>query len=974
MALSNIEFWKRVIASGLLSLDRCKQLHAAYVGAQEPAPPDDAAALANWLVKSGELSRYQAAELIAGRGGAFVFGDYILCDAIETGRLAPGFRARSTAGRPVLLFFAAQTSAIDEEFDPSDQAQVAMALESPHVSRVERWVDQEPAFIVVEDLQGQTLRALLDSKRPSLEEACRFGFQTALGLMALHGRGVVHGSLSPLNIWVEPSGTAKILQFPFVRDARAARSIGAAGMDYLAPELFNPRLPAGPLTDIYSLGCVLYELIAGQAPFSGGGVQEKLRRHRNEVAPRLDRVREDVPEEVADVVAEMMDKEAILRCESANHVAHRLAGFTSVSSHGPVLPPKEDPNQLPPGYGAWHAPAWQAPPKQASPASEVARQAKVASAIPAAVSARPVRPAKSEDAALGGSKSGIDWQPPARAYSPRSTKKRAGQRAFDTMLVAGGMLAVLALAGVLWVLFAPGEPLPAVDAPPTPAASEPGPPSDDAAHLPGGASAKSASPGGVGISVGDAAATARQTGAIDDDGHTLWIAPTSGPPLSLRYLPSGVQMFLVLRPAELLSAPEGTRLLDALGPGGQWASERLRAILGVELGHIEQLSIALFPNDRGTAEIAFVMRLAETPSRDALIEAWHDPRPTRQGKHEFLQGDDWAYWLPENESGRVVAIARPDAMRDLVNMEGVPLVSGGIERLARQADAARHVNLLFVPRVLLAAGSVLLPVDLEGLRNPLLRTFDERIECVLLSAQLGEQLFLEVRAMASADQRASDLAASLFERVRALAPEVQKHVASLGVQEYGRAVIGRLPRMLEVLAEYSRAGVEDRAAVVRCYLPSSSAHNLLLAARLTLGERPIGEASIAATADQQDGIEDPAAALDKRISISFSKETLERCLQLIGQEIELDVQIRGSELQLLGITKNQSLSLDVSDQPARKVLAEVLALADSAGRLKYVVERTDGGRASVVITTDAAAKSGGAAKAKIAPKKAKESS
>jgi eukaryotic-like serine/threonine-protein kinase len=972
MPLSNIEFWKRVIASGLLSLDRCKQLHAAYVGMQSPAPADDAAALANWLVKSGEISRYQAAELIAGRGGAFIFADYILCDAIETGRLAPGFRARSTAGRPVLLFFATQVSTIDKEFDPVEQAQAAMAIDSPHVSRVERWVDEEPAFVAVEDLQGQTLRALLDAKRPSLEEACRFGFQTALGLVALHGRDAVHGSLSPVNIWVEPSGTAKILQFPFVRDARAARSIGGAGMDYLAPELFNPQYPASTLTDIYSLGCVLYELIAGQAPFSGGSVQEKLRRHRNEVAPRLDRVREDVPEEVADVVAEMMDKEAILRCESAVHVAHRLAGFTSVNSHGPVLPPKEDPNQLPPGYGAWHAPAWQPPPKQATAASDAGRQAKVAPAVPTAVSMRPMRPAKSEDEALGGGhRNNVDWQPPVRAFSPRSTKKRAGQRAFDTMLVAGGVIAVLALAGVIWLLFAPGEPIPAADAPANPATSEAGPPSDDAASRP---RAANDSPDRAELSLGDDAAAATQTGAIEDDGHTLWVAPTNGPPLSLRYLPSGAQMFLVLRPAELMSESEGTRLLDALGPSGRSASQHLRAILGVELADIEQLSIALISNEKGAVETAFVMRLAKTRSRDALIQAWHDPRPARQGKHEFLQGDNWAYWLPEGETGRVVAIARRDAMRDLLDIDGMPLVPPGVERLLRQSDAARHVNLLVVPRVLLTTASVLLPGALEGLRNPVLRAFDERIECVLLSAHLGDRLFLEARAMASADQRPSDLAASLLERVRALSPEAQKHVASLGVQEYGRAVVGRLPRMLEVLAEYSRAGVDDRAAVVRCYLPLPAAHNLLLAARLTLDERPPDEASTAATVGQQDDIVEPEAALDKRISISFTNEPLERCLQLIGQEIELDIQIRGRDLQSVGITKNQTLSLEASDQPARKVLDEVLALADSAHRLRYVVERTDGGRASVAITIDPAAKNTGAAKAKTAPKKAKQSS
>src|SRR5512147_1564736 len=84
---------------------------------------------------------------------------------------------------------------------------------------------------------------------------------------------------------------------------------------------------------------------------------------------------------------------------------------------------------------------------------------------------------------------------------------------------------------------------------------------------------------------------------IDDDGTTLWASPTAGEPLTVRYLPSGIQAYLVLRPAELLASAEGARMVDALGPSGQRARTQLRSILGVELAEIEQLAIACYPDD-----------------------------------------------------------------------------------------------------------------------------------------------------------------------------------------------------------------------------------------------------------------------------------------------------------------------------------------------------------------------------------------
>jgi hypothetical protein len=98
----------------------------------------------------------------------------------------------------------------------------------------------------------------------------------------------------------------------------------------------------------------------------------------------------------------------------------------------------------------------------------------------------------------------------------------------------------------------------------------------------------------------------------------------------------------------------------------------------------------------------------------------------------------------------------------------------------------------------------------------------------------------------------------------------------------------------------------------------------------------------------------PTAPLQKKISLVFAKDTLEKSIQMLAEEIGMPMEILGGDLQLEGITKNQSFGLDERDKPAETVLRTILAKSDSAGRLVYVIRKRDGVE-SVEITTKAAA-------------------
>jgi hypothetical protein len=97
-----------------------------------------------------------------------------------------------------------------------------------------------------------------------------------------------------------------------------------------------------------------------------------------------------------------------------------------------------------------------------------------------------------------------------------------------------------------------------------------------------------------------------------------------------------------------------------------------------------------------------------------------------------------------------------------------------------------------------------------------------------------------------------------------------------------------------------------------------------------------------------------AARLRNRMSLVFAKETLEKSIQMVAEEIGVPIEIRGPDLQLEGITKNQSFALEERDRPAEAILLTILAKADPAGRLVYVIRR-EGDVESVEITTKAAA-------------------
>lgn len=199
-----------------------------------------------------------------------------------------------------------------------NEVQMTTALKHPRVvSAYEGYPTGEGAFLALEFCES-TLDAQLHPHLP-LKTAYRLILDVAQGLQHSHQRQILHRDVKPANVFVQ-EGRAKLGDFgtgAYISDVfgapQASGKVGTAF--YMAPEIFQGQ-PAAVKSDIYSLGVLAYEVIAGVRPFSGKNEDELMLAHASSVPPALRGLRPEVSPEVASVVANAMSRTPPRRFES----------------------------------------------------------------------------------------------------------------------------------------------------------------------------------------------------------------------------------------------------------------------------------------------------------------------------------------------------------------------------------------------------------------------------------------------------------------------------------------------------------------------------------------------------------------------------------------------------------------------------------------------------------------------------------
>jgi serine/threonine protein kinase len=961
------DFWKLVATSRLVAADILASLrheHARETAGQPPAASNDAAttAIAKWLVQRGTLTKWQGRRLLNGDSGPFFVGDYRLMERLENdgpGRLYRGRHEPSGRSVCLMLLDRKLCQRVDVWTEVVRRTTIAHDAVDPILSRT--WALEQAhgnRFIVCEDIPGLSLADELARLGPlPTAEACRLMLPIFMAVAELHRRGAVHGGLSLDALRREPAspgagertGRVRLLQVPLAGDPHAVPAqtpidaterVSGLGRraSFVAPELMLPGRFSDERSDIYALGCMLHALLTGVPPCWQGDAQRTLSQAAFVGPPPLGPPQ--VPVEVAALVSYLVARDPASRYPNAAEAADALAGCMGLPPVSGSLPPAQKT-----AVGA-AGPA-------VSPAARTVPLTVPTLAPP--IGSVPSRPAAALPAREAGA-SALD------ELATHAAHKRAARLGLIGLGVAGGLVALV----LAMVMSRSNQP-----APKKPSKKDTHTVAEDPPHHHKKPDSHQGSP--ADDKPPEHPVNAGPQVKIEDSAELPWASPTVGKPPTLAYLPPGSQLMLLARPAEIVADEEGRQFVKSLGPRVAEGIAALDTLCGCRLEDIAEVQAGWQAGggDSGDVLAGWTVRFRE-PSplwddADARVKAWSETTDKDVDGETVYAGAKLSFWLPAAEEGRVLVMA-PAALVDTMlaaraagpEADGDTLAASlpqDLEQLVGMLDRTRHLTLLGSPHYLLTDGRPLMAGPLAGLVEPLGSFFGDGVKAAALSLHFGDNFYAEVDTIATRTESAKPLAGRLTQQIEKVADTVEDYCAAINPHPYGRKLVMRLPAMIRVVAANARCGAEGKGVVLNTYLPRHAGHNLVLASELALEQTP-GSAAVAAVGKTPAAAGGPAGGLQKKISLVFTKDTLEKSIQMLSDETGIPMEILGGDLQLDGITKNQSFGLDERDKPAEAVLRTILAKSDSAGRLVYVIRKRDGVESIEITTKAAAAKRG----------------
>jgi serine/threonine-protein kinase len=301
------------------------------------------------LLQRNWLTPYQVNKLLQGRGAELILGPYLLLERLGEGGAGQVFKARHLRmNRLVAIKVLRKEVVTDAEVLARFYREIQLVSQLNHPNIV-RAFDAGPIgqshVLVMEFVEGVDLgRRVRDGGLLPVDEACEYVRQAAVSLQHAHGKGLVRRDIKPNNLLLESPKpgrpavrTIKVLDFGLARLQRTGPGnpaslitpLGATTMlgtpDYLAPEQALDFHAADIRADIYSLGCTLYYLLTGRAPFASVTLAETLLKHQQGEPAPVAQFRQDVPPWVIAVLGKMMAKRPPDRYQTPAEVAAALA-------------------------------------------------------------------------------------------------------------------------------------------------------------------------------------------------------------------------------------------------------------------------------------------------------------------------------------------------------------------------------------------------------------------------------------------------------------------------------------------------------------------------------------------------------------------------------------------------------------------------------------------------------------------------
>lgn len=230
------------------------------------------------------------------------------------------------------------------------EAQAAASLNHPHIAHIYEIGEIDGTnFIAMEFIDGQSLRDFIHSDEADLAKLLRYLQHAAEGLAKAHAAGIVHRDLKPENIMISRDGFAKILDFGLAKLVEPQKSWSSSGSDvatvlehlsrsgiilgtvgYMSPEQAQGKTAAiDQRSDIFSFGCILFEMLTGRKAFQGEDAIDSLNKIIREPAPSITTIRPELPIELQKIVRRCLEKDPEERYQSIKDVALELRELRS---------------------------------------------------------------------------------------------------------------------------------------------------------------------------------------------------------------------------------------------------------------------------------------------------------------------------------------------------------------------------------------------------------------------------------------------------------------------------------------------------------------------------------------------------------------------------------------------------------------------------------------------------------------------
>jgi eukaryotic-like serine/threonine-protein kinase len=277
-------------------------------------------------------------------------GPYEIVLPLGAGGMGEVYKARDTRlGREVAVKVLPASLASDADalarFEREAKA-VAALSHANILSIFDVGSESGTTYAVMELLEGETLRERLREGRLPPRKAVEIAIQVANALAAAHEKGIVHRDLKPENLFVSPDGRAKILDFglarqtpltsgddtksPTIEKATDPQTVlGTVG--YMSPEQVRGK-PADHRSDIFSFGCVLYEMLTGERAFKGDSAVETMNAILKEDPPDLSAMTTGIPSALDRIVRHCLEKRPAERFQSARDLAFDLGSLSEAST------------------------------------------------------------------------------------------------------------------------------------------------------------------------------------------------------------------------------------------------------------------------------------------------------------------------------------------------------------------------------------------------------------------------------------------------------------------------------------------------------------------------------------------------------------------------------------------------------------------------------------------------------------------